>query len=212
MMNNEMMRQLQARIQKMQEELAQETVEATAGGGAVSVTISEIGMGPAQAKLRSIKIAPEAVDPEDVETLEEMVLTAIGDASAKAEQLAARARAALVVYWRELDRQVRVRGPVEPLAAAESDAYFATRPRPSQVAAWASPQSRPLRDRAELDALVAEAEGRFADGAVPRPEGWGGYLLRPQALEFWQGQVGRLHDRFRYVREGGGWRIERLAP
>jgi pyridoxamine 5'-phosphate oxidase len=116
------------------------------------------------------------------------------------------------VYWRELDRQVRVRGPVERLAAVESDGYFATRPRPSQLAAWASPQSRRLRDRAELDALVAEAERRFEGAAVPRPDGWGGYLLRPEALEFWQGQVGRLHDRFRYARESGGWRIERLAP
>ena len=132
--------------------------------------------------------------------------------SAKGEQLAADGHAALVVYWRELDRQVRVRGTVERLPAAESDAYFATRPRESQLAAWASPQSRPLRDRAELDALVVESERRFEGEPVPRPEGWGGYLLRPEAIEFWQGQVGRLHDRFRYVRDGGRWRIERLAP
>ena len=132
--------------------------------------------------------------------------------SAKGEQLAGDGRAALVVYWRELDRQVRVQGRVERLAKAESDAYFGTRPRESQLAAWASPQSRPLRDRAELDRLVAAAKRRFEGGEVPRPEGWGGYLLRPDALEFWQGQVGRLHDRFRYIRAGGGWRIERLAP
>ena len=127
--------------------------------------------------------------------------------SAKGEQLAGDGRAALVVYWRELDRQVRVQGRVERLAKAESDAYFGTRPRESQLAAWASPQSRPLRDRAELDRLVAAAKRRFEGGEVPRPEGWGGYLLRPDALEFWQGQVGRLHDRFRYIRAGGGWRI-----
>jgi len=132
--------------------------------------------------------------------------------SAKGGQLAADARAALVVYWRELDRQVRVRGSVERLPAAESDAYFATRPRESQVAAWASPQSRPLRDRAELDGLLAEAARRFEGAPVPRPEGWGGYLLRPEAIEFWQGQVGRLHDRFRYARAASGWRVERLAP
>jgi len=132
--------------------------------------------------------------------------------SAKGEQLAADARAALVVYWRELDRQVRVRGSVERLPAAESDAYFATRPRESQVAAWASPQSRPLRDRAELDGLLAEAARRFEGAPVPRSEGWGGYLLRPEAIEFWQGQVGRLHDRFRYARAASGWRVERLAP
>jgi pyridoxamine 5'-phosphate oxidase len=132
--------------------------------------------------------------------------------SPKAAQLEAGGRAALLFYWRELDRQVRVRGPVERVAGEESDRYFATRPRESQVAAWASPQSRPLGDRGELDALVAEAARRFEAGEVPRPEGWGGYLLRPESIEFWQGQVARLHDRFRYVREGGGWRIERLAP
>jgi pyridoxamine 5'-phosphate oxidase len=132
--------------------------------------------------------------------------------SAKAGQLAAQPRAALVFYWRELDRQVRVRGTVERLTPEESDRYFATRPRQSQLAAWASPQSRPLRERAELDALVEEAERRFEGDDVPRPDGWGGYLLRPIGFEFWQGQVARLHDRFRYVREDGGWRIERLAP
>jgi pyridoxamine 5'-phosphate oxidase len=133
--------------------------------------------------------------------------------SGKAEQLAEQPRAALVFYWRELDRQVRVRGTVERLAPEESDRYFATRPRQSQLAAWASPQSSPLRDRAELDALVKAAELRFEGGGeVPRPDGWGGYLMRPGEVEFWQGQVARLHDRFRYVRGGGGWRIERLAP
>src|SRR5206468_5697878 len=99
--------------------------------------------------------------------------------SAKAEQLAAQQRAALVFYWRELDRQVRPRGTVERLPPEESDRYFATRPRQSQLAAAASPQSRSLRDRGELDALVDEAERRFEGaGEVPRPDGWGGYLLR----------------------------------
>ena len=132
--------------------------------------------------------------------------------SAKAGQLAAGGAGALVVYWRELDRQVRVRGTVERLDEAGSDAYFATRSRESQLGAWASPQSQPIDTREALDARVREAEARFADGEVPRPEHWGGYLVRPRTIEFWQGQVGRLHDRFRYTRDGAGWRIERLAP
>jgi pyridoxamine 5'-phosphate oxidase len=132
--------------------------------------------------------------------------------SAKAAQLDLAPRAALVVYWRELDRQVRFRGTVARLDDAESDAYFAGRPRDSQIGAWASPQSEPLSSRQELDRLVSEAEARFAGGEVPRPGHWGGYLLRPLTVEFWQGQVGRLHDRFRYSREGERWTIERLAP
>jgi pyridoxamine 5'-phosphate oxidase len=131
--------------------------------------------------------------------------------SAKARQLEA-GPAALIAYWRELDRQVRIRGPVERLDADESDAYFATRARDSQIGAWASPQSRPLGSRAELDGMVEETAARFADGEVPRPAHWGGFLLRPDSIEFWQGQVGRLHDRFRYGRNGEDWRIERLAP
>jgi pyridoxamine 5'-phosphate oxidase len=132
--------------------------------------------------------------------------------SAKAGQLAARPRAALILYWRELDRQVRVRGPVARLAEAESDEYFAGRPRASQLGAWASPQSRPVASRTALDAELEAVEQRFADGPVSRPPGWGGYLLEPHAIEFWQGRVGRLHDRFRYSREGEAWRIERLGP
>jgi pyridoxamine 5'-phosphate oxidase len=132
--------------------------------------------------------------------------------SAKAAQLEAVPRAALVLYWRELDRQVRIRGAVERLPDADSDEYFASRPQDSQLGAWASPQSEPLADRDALDKRVAEATGRFAGGAVPRPPFWGGYVLRPEAIEFWQGQVGRLHDRFRYTRREDGWEIERLAP
>jgi pyridoxamine 5'-phosphate oxidase len=132
--------------------------------------------------------------------------------SAKARQLDGSGSAALIAYWAQLDRQVRVRGPVERLADADSDAYFATRPRDSQLGAWASPQSQPIESREELDRLVADAAARFAGREVPRPPHWGGYLLRPQAVEFWQGQVGRLHDRFRYTRAGDGWAIQRLAP
>jgi pyridoxamine 5'-phosphate oxidase len=132
--------------------------------------------------------------------------------SRKARQLEAVPRAALVLYWRELDRQVRIRGPVERLSELDSDDYFASRPRDSQIGAWASPQSEPLPDRATLDARVAEAEQRFSGGTVPRPRFWGGYELRPEEIEFWQGQAGRLHDRFLYTREDGSWRLERLAP
>jgi pyridoxamine 5'-phosphate oxidase len=132
--------------------------------------------------------------------------------SAKGRQLAADPRASLVIYWRELDRQVRARGRVEPLDEAASDAYFASRPRDSQLGAWASPQSEPLDSREELDARLAEAEARFEGRDVPRPPHWGGYELVPELIEFWQGQVGRMHDRFRYTRSAEAWTIERLAP
>jgi pyridoxamine 5'-phosphate oxidase len=132
--------------------------------------------------------------------------------SAKAAQLEAHPAAALVIYWRELDRQIRVRGGVERLSAAESDAYFSSRSTESRLGAWASPQSRPLSDRALLEARLSEARERFGSGDPPRPESWGGYLLRPRELEFWQGQEARLHDRFRYRRARGGWEIQRLAP
>lgn len=132
--------------------------------------------------------------------------------SAKADQLAASPRAAMVVYWRELDRQVRARGSVERLAADDSDTYFSGRPRDSQIAAWASPQSRPIHSRGELEGLVEDAGQRHPADTVPRPEFWGGYVLRPEVVEFWQGQSARLHDRFRYSRDDDGWLIERLAP
>jgi pyridoxamine 5'-phosphate oxidase len=132
--------------------------------------------------------------------------------SAKASQLDQAGRAAMVVYWRELDRQVRVRGAVERVGAGEADEYFAGRPRESQLGAWASAQSTPIESRAQLDEQVRAAEARFAGGPVPRPAHWGGYLLRPRMIEFWQGQVGRLHDRFRYCASRDGWAIERLSP
>lgn len=133
--------------------------------------------------------------------------------SVKGSQLGARSEAALVVFWRELDRQVRIRGRVEELDAAASDEYFASRARESRIGAWASPQSRPIADRAELDRLIGEVEERYEGTDVPRPPHWGGYRVVPDSIEFWQGQVGRLHDRFRYERgPGGGWTVERLAP
>lgn len=134
--------------------------------------------------------------------------------SAKGSQIDADPRAALVIYWREQDRQVRARGPLQRLSAADSDAYFATRPRPSQLGAWASPQSRPLPGRDALEARLAEVEARWeGEEDLPRPEHWGGFLLVPETVEFWQGQRARLHDRFLYTREpGGGWLVQRLAP
>ena len=132
--------------------------------------------------------------------------------SAKGGQLEAGGRAAIVLYWRELDRQVRARGTVDRLPEADSDAYFASRPRDSQLGAWASPQSDPIESRERLDSRLAEVSERYEGVDVPRPPHWGGYRLRPDQIEFWQGQVGRLHDRFRYSREGEAWRIERLGP
>jgi pyridoxamine 5'-phosphate oxidase len=133
--------------------------------------------------------------------------------SAKGRDLSARPRAALVFFWAALERQVRVTGAVAPTGADESDAYFASRPRGSQLGAWASRQSALAGGRAELEASLAETEARFAGGPVPRPPGWGGYRLAPEAVEFWQGRPNRLHDRLRYVRaDGGGWRLERLWP
>lgn len=134
--------------------------------------------------------------------------------SRKARELAANPRAALCFHWVEPHhRQVRVEGAVIEIGDAESDAYFATRPRDSQLGAWASHQGAVLPDRAALEEALEEAERRFEGKPVPRPPHWGGYRLSPERIELWEGQAGRLHDRFRYELEpGGGWRIERLAP
>ncbi len=132
--------------------------------------------------------------------------------SRKAAELAANPRAALVLYWQPLRRQVRVEGRVERLSEAESAAYFATRPRGSALAAWASPQSRPLESREALERLYAGVEQRFAGEDVPLPPFWGGYLVVPDAVELWEGRDNRLHDRVRYERAGSAWRLTRLAP
>ena len=132
--------------------------------------------------------------------------------SRKGDELSANPHAAVVMHWWELGRQVRVEGDVEEIEPEESAAYWATRPRASQLAAWASPQSRPLADRTALDELVAQAKERFAGRDVPLPPFWGGYRLVPESIELWTHRDDRLHDRLRYTREGDGWRSERLAP
>ena len=132
--------------------------------------------------------------------------------SRKGQELRRNPRAAVVLHWWELGRQLRVEGVVEEVSEEESVAYWETRPRGSQVAAWASRQSHELADRSELDARVAEAAERFADTAVPLPPFWGGYRVVPETIELWTHRDDRLHDRVRYVREDDGWRRERLAP
>lgn len=131
--------------------------------------------------------------------------------SRKAAELAANGAAALVFLWSELERQVRVDGTVEKTSAAESDAYFATRPAGARLSAWASPQSQRVADRQVLEHAAAEAKRRHGE-SPPRPPHWGGYRLVPAEIEFWQGRADRLHDRLLYTRAGRGWRIERLAP
>jgi pyridoxamine 5'-phosphate oxidase len=133
-------------------------------------------------------------------------------ASRKGEELAASPRAALVLHWWELGRQVRVEGTVEEVEPAKSEEYWATRPRESRIAAWASSQSQPIASRAALEAAYAAAEDRFRDEDVPLPSFWGGYRVAPEVVEFWTHRENRLHDRIRYVRSGDGWRRERLAP
>jgi pyridoxamine 5'-phosphate oxidase len=133
-------------------------------------------------------------------------------ASPKSLQLDANARAAGVFTWLDLHRQVRVRGPMSKVSAAESDAYFDSRPRDSQIGAWASPQSDVLADRADLDRRIAAVEADFAGRDVTRPDFWGGWRLGVEEIEFWQGRANRLHDRVRYRRADGAWVAERLAP
>jgi pyridoxamine 5'-phosphate oxidase len=135
-----------------------------------------------------------------------------GYASRKGRELAENPRAALAFYWQPLGKQVRVEGPVERVSEAESAAYFATRPRGSQLAAWASEQSRPLGSREELERRYAELEQEYDGREVPLPPHWGGYRLRPEAIEFWEHRENRLHDRVRYARAREGWQAERLSP
>ncbi|WP_285962347.1 pyridoxamine 5'-phosphate oxidase [Pseudomonas tohonis] len=132
--------------------------------------------------------------------------------SAKGEQLAARPFAAMTFFWPSLERQVRIEGRVERVTPEESDAYFQVRPLGSRIGAWASPQSRVIADRAELEQLLAETERRFLNLAPTCPPHWGGYRLLPERVEFWQGRPSRLHDRLNYRLVDGRWMFERLAP
>lgn len=132
--------------------------------------------------------------------------------SRKGQDLAVNPRASCLFYWGILHRQVRLCGPVETLDQTSAAAYFASRPEDSRFSAAASRQSAPIASRALLEARVAELKRRHPDGGVPKPADWGGYRLRPESYEFWQGREGRLHDRFRYTRTAGAWQVERLQP
>ncbi len=132
--------------------------------------------------------------------------------SAKGRELAARPRACLLFFWVELERQVRITGSVTQVSTAESDEYFHSRPFESQLGAWASAQSTPVANRAWLETRFAELSAQYAGKAVPLPPFWGGYRVRPELMEFWQGRQSRLHDRLLYTRDGANWSRSRLAP
>ncbi|MCI0586373.1 MAG: pyridoxamine 5'-phosphate oxidase [Planctomycetes bacterium] len=132
--------------------------------------------------------------------------------SRKSRELSENPRASLLFFWQALGRQVRIEGTVLPVPPGEADAYFRTRPRESQISAWASPQSEPLASREKLLEHVREAAGRFEAREVPRPPSWGGFRVIPDAIEFWIHRDHRLHDRFLYRRTGAAWEISRLAP
>lgn len=133
--------------------------------------------------------------------------------SFKAKDLLDNPRACLVFFWKELERQVRITGIMRKVSAAESDAYFNSRPASSRIGAWASPQSEVIESREILEDNVKNLELRFSDEAIPRPAHWGGYRLQPVCIEFWQGRPSRLHDRLQYsLEENGNWKLERLAP
>jgi len=132
--------------------------------------------------------------------------------SRKSRELLENPHAAMVLHWPTLQRQIRIEGDIQKMSAEESANYFETRSRGSQIGAWSSKQSSPLRDRAELEQQVRKRKLQFKDGEVPLPPFWGGFRLKPQHIEFWQGRLDRLHDRLRYTRDGSNWRIERLYP
>ena len=130
----------------------------------------------------------------------------------KARELEANPACALLFYWGELERQVRIEGRAGRISSEESDAYFAGRPRGSRLGAWASQQSQPVEDRSILQERVRMLETEYESREIPRPPFWGGYRVEPEVVEFWQGRENRLHDRLVYRRDGDGWRVERLQP
>ena len=132
--------------------------------------------------------------------------------SEKGRQLAVQPNAALVFFWKELERQVRIEGPIERVSAEESDAYFNSRPAGSRIGAWASPQSKKIEAREELEVRAARFAEKYRNTEIPRPEHWGGYRIVPEKIEFWQGRSNRLHDRIVFEKDGQGWQKYRLAP
>jgi pyridoxamine 5'-phosphate oxidase len=132
--------------------------------------------------------------------------------SVKADQISQNSRVALLLYWQPLERQIRIRGTAEKIKTSEAVRYFIKRPRGSQLGAWVSNQSSVITSRTLLEAKFDEMKRRFGKGEIPLPSFWGGYRVRPQQIEFWQGRRSRLHDRFLYARQEQGWQIERLAP
>jgi pyridoxamine 5'-phosphate oxidase len=132
--------------------------------------------------------------------------------SHKGEQLQQNPHACLVFFWKELERQIRVTGTVEKISGEESDAYFTSRPAGSRIGAWASPQSSVISNRNVIEENLKAIEKQFGNAAIPRPPHWGGFIVKPLQIEFWQGRPSRLHDRIQYTLQEGSWGIERLAP
>jgi pyridoxamine 5'-phosphate oxidase len=132
--------------------------------------------------------------------------------SHKGRELAENPKAALVFFWKELERQVRIEGTVQKVSEAESEAYFSTRPTASKIGAWASPQSTTIEGRSTIEGNVLKYVAKFGEENIPKPPHWGGYIVKPVKVEFWQGRRSRLHDRILYTRENENWKIERLAP
>ena len=196
----------------------------TSNGVASADPIAEFQSAVERAAARGVDTAPVALATADLagRPSVRMVLLRGADergfvfhtnyTSRKARELAENPHAAICVHWHAIEEQIRIEGPVERLGDAESDAYFATRPRGSRLGAWASRQSATLDARETLEAEYRAVEQRFSGGDVPRPSFWGGFRLIPTRIEFWYGRTDRLHDRVLYVREAETWRVERLYP